>query len=243
VIAAGELLLAWVIAFAINLAPAFAPPTWAVLAVFHVTTDLPILALTIGGAAASAGGRLCLALGARRLRPWLPEKDRENAEALGDFVTRHRNWRVGIVFLYCLGPFPSNALFIAAGIGRVPLASVTVAFFASRCIADTLWVWLAGAVAGSLRGAVAHQYTNWQFIVLQVLMVAAVLAVLRLPWARWFGLTAPEGESIPAIVDGRQAAGASPGSSGPVGQYPQSPRDIPGIGGEAQSKRSRLPEH
>ena len=44
--------MAWVAALLLNLLPAFAPPTWSILAIFHITTGAPLLPLTIGGAAA-----------------------------------------------------------------------------------------------------------------------------------------------------------------------------------------------
>src|SRR5215207_9681371 len=96
----------WLLVVPMNVVPAFMPPTWAVLAVVHLTAGVPLLPLTIGGAAASALGRMLLALASRRLGRHLPETDRKNAESLGRFVNRHRRWREPIVFLYCLGPFP-----------------------------------------------------------------------------------------------------------------------------------------
>src|SRR4051794_5026588 len=104
----GALLFAWGIVLVINFVPAFMPPSWAVMAAVMVTRPVPLLILTVGGAAMSAVGRTGLALLSRRLDHRLPEKDRDNARALADFVNRHRNWRDAIVFLYCLGPFPNN---------------------------------------------------------------------------------------------------------------------------------------
>src|SRR5438477_600461 len=54
---------AWLTALIINLMPAFMPPTWSVLALFRITTGAPLLPLTVGGAAASAAGRVALAAG------------------------------------------------------------------------------------------------------------------------------------------------------------------------------------
>lgn len=191
-------LAAWAIAFVINVIPAFMPPTWAVLAVFHVTTDAPLLVLTIGGAFFSALGRMVLALAAGRLRNLLPDSDIENATALGAFVNRHRAWRLVIVFLYCLAPVPSNPIFIAAGVGRVPLLPVTVAFFLSRAIADTFWVWTAGAVSQNTAGVFKESLTSPPAIAFQVAALCLVVLVLRLPWARWLGIQAPSAGGLDA---------------------------------------------
>ncbi len=195
-------LAAWVIALAINVVPAFMPPTWAMLAVFHASTDVPLLVLTVGGAFFSAVGRVVLAVGAQLLRGVLPESDVQNATALGEFVNRHRAWRFAIVFLYCLGPFPSNPIFIAAGIGRIPLLPVTAAFFLSRVIADTFWVWTASAVSRNASGLFVDSFTSSGSIALQGAALCAVVLFLRLPWARWFGLVEPpNGAASPVGVE------------------------------------------
>lgn len=204
-----SLLFAWGIALVINLVPAFMPPTWSVLAIFHVLSRPPLLLLTAGGAAASALGRVGLALLSRRFRDLLPESDRRNAEALSGFVNRHHRWREAIVFGYCLGPFPSNAIFIAAGVGRMPLLPVTVAFFLSRAIADTLWVWAAGKVSANVGGLFVTQVTDWKAIAVQVAALVVVVLFFRLPWAKWLGVepTARERNEEALRAD---SAGAKP---------------------------------
>jgi membrane protein YqaA with SNARE-associated domain len=186
------MLAAWAIALVINVVPAFMPPTWSVLAVFHIMAGPPLLSLTVGGAAASAVGRVGLALLCRRFGDKLPETDRTNARALGQFVNRHRRWREAIVFFYCLGPLPSNPLFIAAGIGRVPLLPVTIAFFVARAIADTFWVWSAGKVSDDLGDVFLKNVTSWQAAAIQLAALALVVLIFRLPWAKWLGFTGDE---------------------------------------------------
>jgi hypothetical protein len=183
---AAFLVAAWLIVLVVNIAPAFMPPTWAVLATFHIARpEIPLLPLTIGGAAMSALGRSRLAVLSRAGGRLLPEHDRENAEALGAFFQRHQRVGLALLFLYCLGPLPSNALFIAAGLGRVRLGVVTVTFFLSRAIADSFWVWGVGRASGSLSRTFEQYLTSWQAILLQLATIAAVLLVLRLPWTRW----------------------------------------------------------
>jgi len=47
---AGELAIALGVVFAVNLLPAFGPPTWAVLVFFSLDFDLPAVPLVLGGA-------------------------------------------------------------------------------------------------------------------------------------------------------------------------------------------------
>jgi hypothetical protein len=182
------LLVCWGIVLVINVIPAFMPPSWTIMAAVALTAHVPLLVLTVGGAAMSAFGRTGLALLSRSLGHWLPRTDRRNAQALARFVNRHRNWRDAIVFLYCLGPFPSNPLFIAAGIGRTSLLRVTLAFFFSRAIADSFWVWTARHLSEGIQGLFLEQFTDWKAIALQVLALAFVALLLRLPWAAWLGV-------------------------------------------------------
>jgi membrane protein YqaA with SNARE-associated domain len=191
------LLIAWGIALVINVVPAFMLPTWSVLAIIHVTSDQPLLLLTVGGAAASACGRILLALGSRGLGGHLPKKDRENAEALGELCNRHRRWREAIFFGYCLAPLPSNPLFIAAGVGRVALLPVVLAFFAARAIADTFWVWTAGKISEGAGSLFKEQLTSWKAIVVQIAALLVVVMLFRLPWVRWLGARKGRGGSQP----------------------------------------------
>ncbi len=181
------IVLAWAIALGINLVPAFMPPTWSVLAVFRLAFKLPLLPLTIGGAAMSALGRAGLTLLSRHAGKRLPPTQRRRMEELGGFINRHPRWREPLVFLLCLLPFPSNLLFIAAGVGRLPLLPVTLAFFVARVIADTFYVWTAGVVSRDIGGAFVHQLTSWKAITVQVGGVLLLLLLFRLPWERWLG--------------------------------------------------------
>src|SRR5579884_1573294 len=158
------LLLGWAIALGINVVPAFMPPTWSVLAVFHIAFNLPVLPLTIGGAAMSAVGRAGLTVLSRRAGRRLSASQRERVEALGAFINAHPRWREPLVFLLCLLPFPSNLLFITAGVGRLALLPVTIAFFLARSIADSLYVWTAGTLSRNIGGTFLEQITDWRAI-------------------------------------------------------------------------------
>ena len=56
------------IVFVINVVPAFAPPTWAVLVLLRLETGVPSWSIVVLGAVSAALGRLTLAVMTRRLR-------------------------------------------------------------------------------------------------------------------------------------------------------------------------------
>jgi hypothetical protein len=76
-----EYLLAFAVIFAINLLPAFGPPTWSVLVLFVLNSDLAPVPLVAGGAIAASFGRFVLASSARHLRGHLPEARRHGLAA------------------------------------------------------------------------------------------------------------------------------------------------------------------
>ncbi len=183
------LLVAWGTAFAISIVPAFMPPMWAVLTAFRVGTGVPLVPLGIGAAIAGAAGRFVLAGLARWAAPALPESSRKNAEALGAWFERHgrgqRRRAVLFAAAYTAGPFPSNALFIAAGAGRIPAAPLAAGYALAHLVTDMLWVRVGATAATSARELLAGTFTDWWSLLLQVAGLAVVVAVFRLPWERW----------------------------------------------------------
>jgi membrane protein implicated in regulation of membrane protease activity len=76
--------------FAVNLLPAFGPPTWAVLVFFNLNYDLPAVPLVLFGALAAAG-RLVLALGARHFRARFSPERREKLVAAEQVLVGSRS--------------------------------------------------------------------------------------------------------------------------------------------------------
>src|SRR5690606_3862334 len=69
-----EYLLLFAIVLGVNLLPAFGPPTWSIIVLFGLNSDLPAPAIVIVGALAAALGRFSLAHGFRLLRRWVSDK-------------------------------------------------------------------------------------------------------------------------------------------------------------------------
>ena len=122
------------LAFAINLVPAFMPSTWMVMAFFYIKFGLPLLILTVGGAIASALGRVVLAKASTLFKRRFLRSQESDLDELGEFLNEHRQYVGPAVFAYSLTPLPTNNLFIAAGMAEVNMVAVVSGFIAARVI-------------------------------------------------------------------------------------------------------------
>ena len=177
-------LVAVAVVFGVNLLPAFGPPTWAVLVYFRVVHDLAAIPLIAGGALAAAGGRLLLAAGARRFRGRLSASRRAHLQAAEAALAGTRSRALAGLGLFAISPVPSAQLFVAAGLLTVPLVPLTAAFFAGRLVSYTLYVTAATAAASTVEGLVGDSLGSPGAVALQLLMITALVALLKVDWAR-----------------------------------------------------------
>lgn len=171
--------------FALNLLPAFGPPTWAVLVLFSLHGDHSTPALVLVGAVAAAGGRLLLAEGTRRVGDRLPEKQRTNLRAAGDLLTERRGRAFAGLALFAVSPLPSAQLFEAAGLMSVRLLPLTAAFFAGRLVSYSLYVGGATALSNTDTGHVLlSNLTSVWALVFEFVMLGLLVVLARVDWAR-----------------------------------------------------------
>lgn len=202
------ILAAMALAFIINLVPAFMPSTWMVMAFFYIEFDLPLLALTVGSAFASAAGRLVLAKASTAFTRRFARREQSDLRELGGFLDEHRRYVGPAVFAYALTPLPTNNLFIAAGMVEVDLAGVLAGFVAARVLANTFWVWTTDRVFNSLGDLFTSALTGPAGITLQVLGLASVVLLFKVPWARWLRRAAGGGGKPATPHGGRARRGA-----------------------------------
>lgn len=179
-----EYLLVALIVFAVNLLPAFGPPTSAVLVALTLNFDLEPVPLVISGALAAASGRYLLAWGTRRLRPRFSEERRRSLAAAQQALTDRRGKAIAGLGLFALSPVPSAQLFVAAGMMTVPLIPLTLSFFAGRVVSYSIYVAGAETIKESSGEVVTDTLTSPLGIVLQVVMLAALVALWRVDWAK-----------------------------------------------------------
>jgi membrane protein YqaA with SNARE-associated domain len=173
-----QLAIALAVVFAVNLLPAFGPPTWAVLVFFSLDFDLPAVPLVLGGALAAASGRFLLAHGARRLRPRLSAARRESVDRAQAALSADRRRTAAGLSLFALSPVPSGQLFVGAGLMTVPLLPLTAAFFAGRLVSYSIYVSVATIAEKNLGDLALNALTSPLGLALQLLMLVALALLL-----------------------------------------------------------------
>lgn len=165
------------VVFAVNLLPAFGPPTWAVLVFFTLDFDLPAAPLVVGGALAAASGRFVLASGTRRLRPRLSAARLASLDRTQRLLGGNRRRTVAGLGLFALSPVPSGQLFVAAGLMTVPLLPLTAAFFSGRLVSYSIYVSVASIAERNLGDLALDALTSPLGMGLQLAMLAALAIV------------------------------------------------------------------
>jgi uncharacterized membrane protein YdjX (TVP38/TMEM64 family) len=171
------------IVFAINLLPAFGPPTWAVLVFARFQWhDVPPAALIAGGALAATGGRLVLAVGTRKLSGRLSADRRANLEALGQALARSKAGVVASLAVFVFSPLPSAQMFMAAGLADIPLLPLAGAFLIGRSVSYTGYVTAAAAAQETVHRLLRQGLTSPSVIAIQVASLAAVVLMIKVDW-------------------------------------------------------------
>lgn len=161
------------------------PPTWTVLAYFHLYHGLPVVPLAIVGALGATTGRAALALGSRAFGDrFLPAAWRANVEALVAELQRHLTLALPSLALFALGPVPSNHLFVAAGLARAPLPPILLVFGIARFVSYVLWVNAANVADRSLHDILGSRFGGWGVIAVQVAGFVLIPLAMRVDWRR-----------------------------------------------------------
>ncbi|HEX6153424.1 MAG TPA: hypothetical protein VFZ19_07885 [Solirubrobacterales bacterium] len=168
------LFLAAGVIFAINLLPAFGPPTWSILVFFSLNFELPAVPLVLLGAAAAATGRFVLANGARRLRPRLSRERLAHIDRIEAAARANGRRSAAGLGLFALSPVPSGQLFAGAGLMTVPLLPLTAAFFGGRLVSYSIYVSAAGLAEQSLGSILLDALTSPWGLALQIAMLFAL---------------------------------------------------------------------
>lgn len=181
-------LLLFAIVLGVNLMPAFGPPTWSIIVLYGINTDLPLPAIVVTGALAAALGRYGLARAFRLLRRGVSDETRGNLQAARAALEKNRGRGLLALGLFALSPVPSAQLFEAAGLTGVRLLPFTLAFFVGRLVSYSIYAGGAKAVETlTLGDAFRDALTSPLGVGLQVVMLAGLVALAKIDWARLLG--------------------------------------------------------
>ena len=177
----------FVVVFALNLLPAFAPPTWTAMSFIGLTVPKIDFVLTAFVAAVAAtSGRIVLAKLSRVLvrQRLLSEQTQRNVDAIRLGIERRPVMTFGAILGYSISPLPSNYLFIAYGLTSLPLVFLALPFFVGRFLSYGFWLKTASTVGDRLDldwVKSAHYFVGY-FLVSQLLLFPVIYAFTRIDW-------------------------------------------------------------
>jgi membrane protein YqaA with SNARE-associated domain len=179
--------LVFLVVFALNVIPAFAPPTWMVFSFlgFRFANHMDwTIALT--GALAATLGRALLAKLARAIarRHWLTDSARQNIDSLKMELEKHPKLTFSLLLFYAFTPLPSNSVFIAYGLTTMSLLRIAIPFFIGRFVSYSFWAFSAAAVSRKmeLESTEALSYFGIYFVMSQLALLGGVYAFTKVDW-------------------------------------------------------------
>jgi len=176
----------FLVIFALNVVPAFAPPTWTALSYIAVSYRVNLVLLVTVGAAAATTGRLTLAKLSKVVvrQKLLSKRARENVDEIKVRLEKRPRLTFGIFLLYAFSPFPSNNLFIAYGLTGLDLRVVSIPFLIGRLFSYSFWAAASRGVARHLaleHGAV-RPYFSYYFLASQLFTLLTIYLFTRVDW-------------------------------------------------------------
>ncbi len=179
--------LVFLIVLALNVIPAFAPPTWMVFSFlgFRFPEHAGWM-LSVTGALAATLGRCILAKTSRIIvrRRWLSAATRENVDSLRDEIQKRPRFTFGLLLFFAFTPLPSNSVFIAYGLTTMSILRIAIPFFLGRLVSYTFWAKGAAIVSRKVEvdGGAALGYFSGYFVVTQCALIGLVYLFTRIDW-------------------------------------------------------------
>jgi len=187
----GTLALLFFIVYALNVLPAFAPPTWVVFSYVGFRYPTPNVTLfAVAGAIAATLGRLTLAKMARVVirQKLMSPKSRDNVDAIRQRLQGRKKLTFGVFLFYAFTPFPSNFLFIAYGLTAMDLTLIAVPFFIGRTLSYSFWGFTSSAVARmiSAENTSILPYLSIYFVISQIALLVLIWVFTKIDWPALF---------------------------------------------------------
>jgi len=183
-------LVIFLVVFALNVIPAFAPPTWSVLSFIAIRFNSSIVLLAVVGAVAATLGRLVLArLSTVIVRQKILSDDtKKNIDAVKERLESKKKLTFSILLFYAFSPFPSNHLFIAYGLTALKLRLIAIPFLLGRVVSYAFWAFTASSVAQLLNyeSAASKSFFSYYFVASQLFGLLTIYVFTKIDWRRVF---------------------------------------------------------
>lgn len=165
-----------------NLIPVFVPPTWTII-VFAVNYDDLSIPLVILIAVVSATlGRLFL----MQYIEWFSHKvfnrwEEDNLKFLGEKVGKGPKKDFLFFFLYSITPLPTNELFLAASLAKMPRFPIILGFFCGRSISYSILAYSSVYVLKDFEGLFSGNITV-ENVTTALVSLLTLFALIFLDW-------------------------------------------------------------
>ena len=183
------LITVFFIVLIINILPAFAPPTWIVLALtafyYNFTTSSLILLAFLVALAATLG-RLILATFSKKIvrTRFLSEKTRTNLDETKNKLKDKNFFTSTVFFLYAISPLPSGQFFLAYGLTDLPIKISAIPFFLGRFLSYTVWAFGSSKISDkvNIENLSASNFFGYSFIISQLFALILVYLFVKINW-------------------------------------------------------------
>lgn len=178
----------FVVIFALNVIPAFAPPTWSVVSFIAVRYGSNIVLLALLAAVAATLGRMLLAkLSAVIVRQRFYET-KKNIDVVKSRLEHHQKLSFSIFLFYAFSPLPSNHLFIAYGLTALQLKLLAIPFFIGRVVSYSFWAFAASSVVQILNyeSIGTRSFFSWYFVATQLFALLMIYVFTKIDWQSVF---------------------------------------------------------
>lgn len=119
----------------LNIAPILMPPTWLILASFHMLDEtLDPIFLALVGATGATVGRTSLLFASRFFRRFMSEERKSSLDGIANYLKSKKLGYFLTSFLFALTPLPSNMLFIGYGLMKAKNIQIYLGFWLGRAI-------------------------------------------------------------------------------------------------------------
>jgi membrane protein YqaA with SNARE-associated domain len=166
----------------VDLIPVFGPPTWVFFVALMLKLHLNVFGVIAAGVAGSAAGRLILTTYIHKVsKKLISRREEQNLAYIGRRLGRSYWEDFVFVFLYCLTPLSTAALFTAAGIAEIKPRLLLPPYVLGRLAGYGSIIYACHAAAPDL-GAVLHGALSWRSGAVAAAGLSFVLLTFLIDW-------------------------------------------------------------